>query len=78
MLNWKKWCRLCGSLENNQEIEPDIEGIVLQFFEVTFLSDFYLLVDSLFNLECKFRYSLKATRYVKTVTLMSEISKASS
>ena len=40
MLNWKKWCRLCGAFENNQEVDPDIEEVLIHIFEVIFKNEF--------------------------------------
>lgn len=34
MLEWKNWCRLCGSFEVNEKIDPEIENIVEQILEV--------------------------------------------
>lgn len=34
-MNWKTWCRLCGSYEVNERIDPELEQTVEHVFDVS-------------------------------------------
>lgn len=44
MLNWRKWCRLCGDFEVSDKVEPEIAAIAEQVFDVIYLIFFFVSI----------------------------------